>query len=284
MRYLTAAEYRSAPTAVDTAHLVVDGTPDAQDAELLRCIDRASTWIDNTTDNPLVAAVRYRTHRAPLTRRGTLFLAPRARPLVSLEALSVGTTAADLTVVDVSGAWIEGDHFLAPLSTGSTIGLGLNAGLAAGADLLARYRFVSGWPNTVLTQSVSAAATSLHVADTAAMTAGSDEGPATVLTIVDGATTETVTVTAVTSSTVVETTAVTYGHTVAAGAVNDIAVHAMPEVIKWAAIALTSIAARSRGNDAFTMREPGPASTVDPVSTNDWLTVRDILAGWVPLR
>ena len=44
--YLTVAEYKNAPTAIDYDNLVVGGNQAAQDAELLANIARASSFID----------------------------------------------------------------------------------------------------------------------------------------------------------------------------------------------------------------------------------------------
>lgn len=279
-RYLTAAEYRSAPTAVDTTRLAYNGGAGDQDAELLRCIARASSWIDNTLGFGLAATVAYRAQRVPLTRTGILVLYPSISPLQSLETLAVGPNVATLTdVTDLAYATIVGDHFEVPYPGPSLTAAGL-AGMAAigtPSTPTARYSFVHGWPNTALTATVTAGATSLDVADTTGMTAATATRPATVLTIVDGANSEEVTVTAVTNATTVQVTPTTYTHTYVDAGANAIAVHAMPEVFKWAATLLTNVAVRTRGNDAFTMREPGPAAQLDPVSGNDWTTVRDIL-------
>jgi hypothetical protein len=44
--YLSVAEYKNAPTAIDYDNLVVGGNQAQQDAELLTVIGRASSWIN----------------------------------------------------------------------------------------------------------------------------------------------------------------------------------------------------------------------------------------------
>ncbi len=44
--YLTLAEYKNAPTSIDTNNLVVGGNQEAQDAELSRVILRATSYLN----------------------------------------------------------------------------------------------------------------------------------------------------------------------------------------------------------------------------------------------
>ena len=53
--YLTIAEYKNAPTAIDYNNLVTGGTSAQQDAELASVIQRASSWIDIYVNQPLIA-------------------------------------------------------------------------------------------------------------------------------------------------------------------------------------------------------------------------------------
>ena len=53
--YLTIAEYKNAPTAIDYSNLVNGGTSAQQDAELSTVIQRASSFIDIYVNQPLIA-------------------------------------------------------------------------------------------------------------------------------------------------------------------------------------------------------------------------------------
>ena len=54
--YLTLAEYKNAPTAIDIDNLVFNSSdPDVQDSELMNVIARASSWIDTYCNQVLGA-------------------------------------------------------------------------------------------------------------------------------------------------------------------------------------------------------------------------------------
>lgn len=285
MSYLTPAEYVSAPTAVDTSRLVYGSDAAANTAELVTCIERASSWIDDTTGNPLVATVRHVTGRVSTSSDGFLVLRPGGvHPLVNLVSVSTGWAANALTALgDLSGTWIDRElhAFMVPLSAGVPSGPALGLATGRRGRLMARYSYVAGFPNTTLAATAAQGATQLTVRSTAGMVAAAEGQSATVLTIVDAGDTETVTVTAVVSATVVQTTALAHTHTFGADPAKAIAVHAMPQSLKSIAVLRTSIEVRQRGNNAATFADStDPPSQLDPVSARDWFTIRDGLVNW----
>lgn len=271
MGYLTLDEFRSAPTAVDATNLAYGAAQGDQDAALARCIQRASDWADSYTTMQLGASTRTKTGRVTIARDGMLNLHPGDKPLVSLTSLQVGSQANQFsTVSDLAGAWIDEASFVVPVWSGvSTLGSLQFGTPRPGGRLLARYSFVAGYPCTTLTADTAVTASSLTVASTSGMVAG------TQLVIVDGANTETVTVLAAPSSTTVTLAAPTVpAHVAGAG------VHAMPEDLKEAIILLTTAFIQARGNDSLVMSQalqPGPPPGMDPVTVSSMKMAREIL-------
>ena len=258
--YLSAAEYRAAPTAVDSNNLVAGGNQAVQDAALLEQIRRASSWINNELNQSVIAASRVELHRARYQRDGTLSIRTNGTPANQLLGLSLGTHAGDLAVVsDLSGAFIDEGQWVIPNTGVNAGGYPIQFGprVTAGGRLLAKLTVVSGWPNTTLTASAIAGATTITVASGAGFTPalGSDVASDSVQ-IIDGALTETVTVSSVAGN-VLTVSALVNAHS--SGAV----VSSMPGAIKEAATLVTSAFIRTRGSEAIIMAQgttPGPSA------------------------
>ena len=74
--YLTIAEYKNAPTAIDYNNLVTGGTSAQQDAELASVIQRASSWIDIYVNQPLIAQNFQEQSRTRITQEGFMVISP----------------------------------------------------------------------------------------------------------------------------------------------------------------------------------------------------------------
>lgn len=275
MGYLTAAEYVGAPTGVGIADLSYGGSSAVQTAELVRIIARASTWMDTTVNCILGAHTATRNQRVRVNRYGEIRLHPREIEPVSLTSLSYGWAANALTAVTpLTGAYIDEQDFVVPWPGVGSFGPQIQFAPSSGMPVLAVFTYVAGWPNTTLAATATAGAVALTVVSTVGMVVGQT------LTIVDADKTEQVAVTAITSATVVAVTATANLHTFAAGALAAIAVHAMPEDLKEAAILATSGFIKARGNDAMVMNNslaPGPTQGDDPTSSADLRLARSIL-------
>jgi hypothetical protein len=270
---LTATEFRNAPTGADTLNLVYgNANANAQTAELVNVIARASGWIDNQCNQPLVAAQHTQilsSYVPPATN--LLSLHPDIGPLNQLVSLKVGTEASDLSLVDISGAWIERGQFQVPVYWQGNV--------------VVQPTYVSGWGNTTLTGSTTAGATSLPVADVTgfspslgAFAIGSQ------LTIYDADKTETVTLTGVSGSNVT-CSATVNAHT--AGA----CVSMLPGDIKQVAIMVTNAFLRGTpvGSGALVMATSAPTDlplpgSFDPTVRSQLSLAASILSAYERVR
>lgn len=251
MPYLTIAEYRAAPTAVDTNNFILNDTQPAQDAALAQVIARASAWIDNTCNQPLIASLHVENKRPRYNRYGALSIHPDRTPLNQLVALSVGTNGANLyTVTDLTGAFIDEGNWIIPSSPAgavspiSSFGSGMSG---RGSQVLTRLTTVSGWPNTTLASAPAVGATSFTVVSPVGFTPalGSDVADMTV-TIFDGVNTETITVLSVAGSTL-NCAPLGFAHT------SGVAVSGLPGDVKEAAILAVSGFIRARQSETLTL-------------------------------
>jgi hypothetical protein len=136
--YLTLAEFKNAPTALDYNNLVPGGNQAAQDAELTNVIYRASSYIDQFCSQTLAARVNVEQQRVRVAGDGTLRIHPQNWPVVALTALQFGGTASSMNpVADCSLAWLEDQSIIFPAGGSSltyssqgplSLGYGINYG------------------------------------------------------------------------------------------------------------------------------------------------------------
>lgn len=248
--YLTVAEYKNAPTAIDFDNLVVGGNANAQDAELGRTILRASSFLNEYLNQDLVAQVYTETQRVRLTGNGYLAIHPFSNPVISLSSFEYGSDPNNLvTLPDCSVAWFEPQEIIIPLSqistTYSSAGpLSFGFPGSARAQVFTKYQYVAGYVNTTLAAGVSAGGTSLTVVSGAGIQVGA------VLRINDGANQESVTVAntyTYGSTTVPLTSALAYNHS------SGVAIGNLPAAIKEATILVTTAFLKTRGDTSMTM-------------------------------
>jgi len=249
--YLTLAEYKSAPTAVDYNNLVVDSAdPTVQDAELANVIARASSWIDTYCNQVLGATLETEQQRSRLRPDGTIAVHPRYFPVISIENFWYGVYPNQLVQYpDPSQGWVEDNTFIIPYSAGnlsySSQGP-LEFGMPAVPRSLVycRYDYISGYPSVLLNANVSAGASSIVVAPPDGIVAG------THMTIFDGGFTETV---EVDSSYVYGSTTVPLIYPLKYAHLTGISVSALPPSVKQAAILATSAFIKMRGDTSLMM-------------------------------
>jgi hypothetical protein len=259
--YLTVAEYKAAPTAIDYNNLVVDSSdPAAQDAELANNIARASSWIDAHCNQVLAATVETEQQRVRVGGDGYLKVHPKFSPIVAITAMAYGATPNDLnTYNDCSQAWVEEQSIIFPSATGAVFSsagaLQFGASLAPRSTSYIQYTYVSGYANTTLAANSSAGATSITVADGTGIVAGSR------LTVFDGLATETFTVKSTYtfgSTTVPIDGALVFAHT------SGVAVSALPPAVKEAAILATTAFLKVRGDYSMTMQVTSSVGQASP--------------------
>jgi hypothetical protein len=260
--YLTLAEYKAAPTAIDYNNLVVDSAdPAAQDAELANAIARASSWIDTYCGQVLAATSETEQQRIRFSRDGYLKLHPFYNPVVAVTALSYGTQPNNLVAYsDCSQAWVENQSVVVPFtaatqySSAGPLALGLPASTTG--EMFVKYTYVSGYANTTLAANVSAGVATITVADGSGIVAGSR------LTIFDGMATESITVASTYtfgSTTVPISGALVFAH------LSGATVSALPPAVKEAAILATTAFLKVRGDYSMTM---GVTSSVGQATPN----------------
>lgn len=250
--YLSLAEFKNAPTALDYGNIVAGGNQAAQDAELTNAITRASSWIDQYCNQVIGATLDTEQQRVRLQRDGTLRIHPKYHPVVALTALSYGFTpqpSAQIAATDVSIAWLEEQSIIFPysqLATSWSSQGALSFGMPSNANALTyvRYTYINGYANTLLAADALAGATSITVSNPTGIIPG--EG----IKIFDGASTENIVVDSsytFGSATVPLSVPLTYAHA------TGVSVSALPAAIKEAAILVTSAYLKIRGDASLVL-------------------------------
>lgn len=247
--YLTLDEFKDAPTTIDINNLVVGGNQAAQDAELSNVILRASSWMDQYCKQVLGATNNTEQQRVRMGSDGLIRIHPNYFPIVGLTNISWGANFMQLSSApDPSVSWLEEQSIIYPASTmlqnwssSGPLGFGFNSNPRA--EIYVRYTYVNGYANTLLVTG-NAGSSTLTVAEGIGIT------PNQMLTIYDGALTETVIVDesyVFGSATVPLASPLLFTHN------SGVSVSALPAAIKQAAILVTTAFLKIRGDSSMTM-------------------------------
>ncbi len=243
--YITAEEYLSSATGVDTSQLIPGGNAQANATALNVIIRRASSWADSICNQVLAATTDIQSGTYRVNRDSAIRVPLDNSPVLAVTAASVGFTTSTMTALTtLADVAIKSVVATIPVPIGSP-----------DDRLRAAVSYVNGWANTTAAAAVAAGATSLVVAD------GTGIFPGVQLTFYDATTTETVTVAATGwtfgSTTVPLAAATVFAHDVGTSA------SAFPASIKQAVVSLTSCLIRTRGAEALSMAAFGaePAAT-----------------------
>ena len=181
--YVSVAEFRSAPTWLDSDDLIPGGIQEQQDAELANVLLRASCWADEYagggTDRPWFGAHLVTEQcRSRINRNGEVFLHPSDHPVRQVTGLAYGSDFQNMAVLaDLTQTWVEDARgivvSLIPWRGSWTGTLEFGAVSQPGGEMFIQYQYVSGYCNTTLTSAVNAAASSLSVADSTGLQAPS---------------------------------------------------------------------------------------------------------------
>jgi hypothetical protein len=246
--YITVAEYKAAPTAIDYDNLVVGGNAAAQDAELANVILRATSFMDEYLNQNLNASTQVENQRARFNGNGYLIIHPNNNPVISLQSMSYGTDPNNLVALgDPSKCWFEDQQIIAPLSqlatTYSSQGpLSFGTGTPR-QQVFVRFNYTSGYVNNLIA-SATAAATSMTVQTADGIVPGMQ------LRIYDGASSERITVASnytYGSTTVPLASALAYSHS------SGVTFGNLPQTIKEACILITTAFIKIRGDNSLTM-------------------------------
>lgn len=273
--YLTVVEFRAAVTADDVSNLVPGDTQAAQDEALAQKIWQASSWANLYCNQDLAATVNVEHRRVSSSRDGEMIVNTKYWPILEIRDVQIGSAPNMYTpMTDLSGIQIDLKQFTVTPTWGSGISSGpLQFGATPGygsGRLFVRYSYVNGWPTTTLAASCLLGASSVQVADatgiyggTAAIQASLTTPPATILTVYDGASTENLSVAAVTGTgpyTLTLNGVTQFAHTLPSPAGPSAPAQqlsALPPAIKDAIVMLTSSLIRERGTEAMVIPEMG---------------------------
>ena len=269
-RLITAGELLHYPTGLDWNTVAEDAsaTDPLQFIEQSFLIDSVSSWIGEYTGMPLGLHATQLTEQASVERAGMF----PAKCLVDADG-NLHFWTRTLPVISVtSGQWsylLMGLSWM-PITPGATLPFVGGANWVLWGDYpqqreieffdqdytplkhqraIVQVTYVSGWANAVLTSSIAATGSQTAVVDT---TLGMSVGQS--LTVYDGDNTESVTVTAITDAT--HFTAV-FGVTHTVSTTATIAISAIPQEIRMAAINACTGLVKLRGSEAFTMNSNG---------------------------
>lgn len=248
--YITNAEYRNAPTAIDIDNLVFNSTdPDVQESELANVIARASSWVDSFCNQVLAATEETETQRSRIRGDGTIRFHPRYNPVIALTSMAYGNYPNSLIVSsNPSIAWIENQEIIFPyaglnnvITSQGPIAFGFPSG--QGTEVFLKYTYVNGYTNTRIDTAV-ALATSLTVENGTGITSGQE------LKIYDGMYSETITVA---NSYVFGSKTVPLTHPLAFDHQSGVSISALPPAVKQATILATTAYLKVRGDNSLTM-------------------------------
>jgi hypothetical protein len=282
--YITIAEYKAAPTAIDYDNLVADSTNAAvQDAELNNAIARGSSWIDTFCNQSLGARTITEQQRARLRPDGFLAIHPKYNPVVAVTALSYGITPTQMvSFPDVSVGWVEDQQFIMPYTT-ANISYSSQGPLQFGmpaiprAQVFCQYTYINGYATTVLAANANAAATTITVSNPIGISAGLS------MTIYNGQYTENIIVASTYtfgSATVPLVAPLAYAQT------SGVGVSALPPAVKEAAILATTAMIKVRGDYSLTMQVSNQAgqATVNADGTGDLNLAKELLQPYRRIR
>lgn len=280
--YITTAEYRQAPTSVDVDDFVGGGSMALNNVELLNVIARASSWMDAHCGQVLAATQDTEAFRARVSRDGFLKVHPRYHPVIGVVAASYGSNPTLMNTLDPTTAWIEEMAVVFPLSGISASFLGqiqFSRVYSPLAEQFVQMTYVNGYANSLTTVTTDAGATSLAVSELCGFQ------PGTHFTVFDGVETEMLEVAGsfvptVGTGVLPLTNPTMYAHNVGMSA------SAFPPAIKQAAIYMTNVILKSRGNSAVAMTPLTPSQIIgnNPNVANDYSMACDLLEPFRRIR
>lgn len=271
--YLTVAEWKAAPTAIDTKSLLPNGTQAQQDQVIKDAVERASSMVDGYCYQVLAATQDTAFGRYRVGRDQTIRVPLPFKPVLEVSAISVGATPSTLTALTSLADVAIFPHGVIEVPLWNALAPAPYPFQGLGTRPLVSVTYVNGWPNTTLTGAVNAGGTSLTVASALGIY------PGTALTIYDvTAGTEPVVVAAsyVPGSTTVPLVApLAFAHAV------GVSVSNLPPRVKEATVLLASVLVQTRGDDAIvidSIDSPGQTQTMPKASARNLDIARQLLA------
>jgi hypothetical protein len=290
--YVTASEFKQAPTGIDTNTLDQTniGNQQAQDAALLNILRRASSWVDTfVQQESLEATLNTEIKEVNMSRDGRINVHVDQVPIIQLQSVQFRVhprtpyQQVDLQNVETRDNWftIYDLYFNSNLSQ-DMLPIGFGAGfyttdIYAGytspyakktdMPITVKYSYLNGWANTTLAMSAKAGDSTITVADATGILADQR------LTIYDGFSQESIYVTDVNGNVLTLKNPLLFGHQVGVG------VSAIPEQVKQATIMLACSLIKDRGSLAITMQETSIMNVnPTPNKTDEVSVAKELLA------
>lgn len=168
--YVSVAEFRAAPTWLDSDDLIPGGASSQQDDELKNVLLRASAWADNHCNLRLGAHVVTEQMRGRVNRFGQLMLHPSNFPVRSVTNLAYGADFQRLTTIsNTAQYWVENEQGIVIAlfpNSGQFMG-SLQFGSVApdGGEVFVQIQYIAGYASTTLTANVTPSSSTMPVAD-----------------------------------------------------------------------------------------------------------------------
>lgn len=266
--YVSPSQYKFAPTAMDTSSLVPNAPAAAQEQALYDTLRRASAWADRyvygfdpaAKGASLAASLSVTTAYLPIIA-GELRLVCDYKPIIQFVGCTLGTNPSAVTPLTTTvAAQCRFGRRTIYIPINNRYWFGKNAQSSATpirttttGMVYAVWSYVNGYPHTSLATSVVAGATTLNLTPTNGTNGLFGVFVGTHLTIYDGATTETVTVKAISGATLT-VSALRYAHT-APPSPDFLPVTALPADVQVAVIFFTTALIKTRGDNSLVLDE-----------------------------
>jgi hypothetical protein len=168
--YVSVAEFKAAPTYLDSDDLIPGGAQTNQDDELYNVLLRASAWADSYCQQRLGAHAAYEQTRARIDRHGRVFLHPSNVPVRQVTGFAYGTDFQNLSVItDLTQVWVEDMRGIVvsciPMRGSWSGSLEFGGTPPAGGEMYVEYTYVAGYCSTTLNATVTSGASSITVND-----------------------------------------------------------------------------------------------------------------------
>jgi len=260
--YVSAVEVFNWPVGADVSQLVVGGNTPANNAALTEILLEASAEADSICKKVLAATLDVEADEYRIWRDGTIHVPVKYAPLLSVNAVSIGTAAGQLTpLADLSGIWPGTKVVRIPVPTFPPVNFMTAPStptIARPDHVFAQVTYVNGWAYTTLAAPAAQNAQQLTPVNVLGIV------PGLTMTLRDGPNTEVVTVSptyVMGSATVPLTAPLQFAH------VAGTTLSAMPPAVKLAVINLAKWIVKGRGSKAVVMDSVQPNVSMRPKKT-----------------
>lgn len=256
--YVTVAEFKNAPTAIDCSTLIPGGTQAQNDAELYNVLSRASSWVDKICNmQTLQATTNTEAREVRLNKQGLIRVFPDMIPIINLSSVNYRINPmSSFMTVDLGYIQTFERYFtlynlnttlVAPSLTQMLPSYGYYSPYTLHRyqqlPITIQYTYTNGYTNTYISGNVLAGAQTINIKDAT----GSNQGQ--VLTIYDSQNTEQVTVQSVNGNAITLVSPLQFAHN------DSTPFSALPASVKQATILLATFLIKERGSLAVSMGE-----------------------------